>query len=90
VLSDKRLEEIRKMRKWTKVLADHKDWAKVYYQDVGYLLKAVEIMPKAAERALRAKARKKWPGDKKRQDRYVFGGMRHKLGWRPSTQKKSK
>lgn len=47
-------------------------------------------MPAKAERALRAEAEKKWPGDKKRQDRYVYGGMRHKLGWKPSTQKKGK
>jgi hypothetical protein len=66
MLSLKRLEEIRKMRKLTKVLARHNDWAAVYYQDIGYLLKEVEIMPKAAERKLRTEARKKWPGDKKR------------------------
>ena len=30
-------------------------------------------MPKALERKMKAEARKKFPGDKKRQDRYVYG-----------------
>ncbi len=46
-------------------------------------------MPKAMEKALRKTAKKKFPGDKKRQDRYVYGTMR-KTGWTPSTQKKGK
>jgi hypothetical protein len=43
-------------------------------------------MPVKMERELKAKARKKWPKDKKRQDAYVYGTMR-KTGWKPSTQK---
>ena len=39
-------------------------------------------MPKALERELKAKARKKFPKDKKRQDAYIYGAMR-KTGWRP-------
>ena len=30
-------------------------------------------MPKKAHRALKRTAKKKFPGDKKRQDRYVYG-----------------
>ena len=30
-------------------------------------------MPEALERKLKAQARKKFPGNKKRQDRYVYG-----------------
>jgi len=30
-------------------------------------------MPKSAERNLKKEAKKKFPGDKKRQDRYVYG-----------------
>jgi len=43
-------------------------------------------MPVAMERALRAEARKKWPKDKKRQDKYVYGKMR-RTGWKPSREK---
>lgn len=43
-------------------------------------------MPAKAERELRAEARKKFPGDKKRQDRYVYGALR-KLGWKPKKDK---
>jgi len=46
-------------------------------------------MPKKLERKLKAKARKKFPGNKKRQDAYVYGTLR-KTGWTPSTQKKRK
>ena len=45
-------------------------------------------MPKAMERKLKAKAKKK--GLKgERADAYVYGTMR-KTGWQPSTQKKKK
>jgi len=44
-------------------------------------------MPKELERKLKAEARKKFPKDKKRQDRYVYGALRS-TGWKPSTQKK--
>ena len=47
-------------------------------------------MPKAAERAMKAEAKRKFPGNKERQDAYVYGGMRNKLGWKPSTQRNSK
>lgn len=39
-------------------------------------------MPVKMERALKAEARKKFPKDKKRQDKYVYGKMR-KTGWVP-------
>jgi hypothetical protein len=39
-------------------------------------------MPKKMEKELKAEARKKFPGDKERQDRYVYGTMR-KTGWKP-------
>jgi len=39
-------------------------------------------MPEAMERALRKAARKKFPGDKKRQERYTYGAMVNS-GWRP-------
>lgn len=44
-------------------------------------------MPKKMERELKKEANKKFPGNKKRQDAYVYGTMR-KTGWKPSTQKK--
>ena len=44
-------------------------------------------MPEKAERALRTQARKKFPGNKERQDRYVYGKLR-KMGWRPSREKR--
>jgi len=46
-------------------------------------------MPKALERKLKAEAQKKFPGDKERQDKYVYGTLR-KTGWVPSTQKHKK
>ena len=45
-------------------------------------------MPKKLEKELKAEARKKFPGDKERQDKYVYGTLR-KTGWKPSTQKKA-
>lgn len=39
-------------------------------------------MPKAMEEALKRRARKMFPGDEERQDKYVYGTMR-KQGWRP-------
>lgn len=44
-------------------------------------------MPKKLERELKAEARKKFPGNKERQDRYVYGTLR-KTDWKPSHQKK--
>ena len=46
-------------------------------------------MPKKLEKELKATARKKFPGDKERQDKYVYGVLR-KTGWVPSHQKKKK
>lgn len=43
-------------------------------------------MPKAMERQLKREAAKKFPGNKERQDAYVYGTLR-KTGWVPSTQK---
>lgn len=40
-------------------------------------------MPKPLERKLKSQARKKFPGSKKRQARYVYGTLR-KTGWKPS------
>jgi len=46
------------------------------------------IMPKTEEKKLKAQAKKK--GLKgKRADAYVYGTLR-KMGWKPSTQKKTK
>jgi len=45
-------------------------------------------MPKELERKLKAKARKKFPGNKERQDAYVYGTLRD-TGWTPSHQKGS-
>ena len=39
-------------------------------------------MPKKLERELKAQARKRFPGNKERQDRYVYGTLR-KTGWKP-------
>ena len=39
-------------------------------------------MPKKLERELKAQARKGFPGNKERQDRYVYGTLR-KTGWKP-------
>lgn len=44
-------------------------------------------MPKPMERKLRIQARKKFPGNKEKQDRYVYGAMR-KIGWKPKRKKK--
>jgi len=46
-------------------------------------------MPKELEKKLKAQARKKFPRDKKRQDKYVYGALR-KTGWSPSHQKRKK
>jgi hypothetical protein len=46
-------------------------------------------MPEKLERELKAKARKKFPGNKKRQDAYVYGTLR-KTGWEPKKRKSGK
>ena len=45
----------------------------------------VEIAKKA-EKALRKAAKKKFPGDKKRQERYIYGGKRN-IGWKPKRER---
>jgi hypothetical protein len=44
-------------------------------------------MPTKVEEKLRKEAEEKFPGDKPRQDRYIYGTMRH-LGWKPEREKK--
>jgi len=39
-------------------------------------------MPEKLERELKTEARKKFPGNKERQDKYVYGTLR-KTGWKP-------
>lgn len=46
-------------------------------------------MPEALERKLKVQARYKFPGDKARQDAYVYGTLR-RTGWVPSHQRTSK
>jgi hypothetical protein len=38
------------------------------------------------ENKLKAEARKKFPGDQERQDAYIYGTMRRRLGWTPKQQ----
>lgn len=40
-------------------------------------------MPQEIEQKLRREATKKFPNDKKHQNAYVYGTLRHKLGWTP-------
>lgn len=44
-------------------------------------------MPKELEDKLRKEAEKKFPGDKKRQDAYVYGTLRN-TGWIPRRKQK--
>jgi hypothetical protein len=46
-------------------------------------------MPKELEKVLKKEAREKFPGDKERQNAYVYGTLR-KTGWVPEREKKSK
>lgn len=43
-------------------------------------------MPTKVEAKLREEAKKKFPGDKERQNAYIFGTLR-KLGWKPGKEK---
>jgi hypothetical protein len=45
-------------------------------------------MPKAEEKKLQTEARKKFPRNKERQGRYVYGTLRNQ-GWRPKQPKRS-
>ena len=42
----------------------------------------IAVMPKELEKKLKQEAKKKFPVDKKKQDRYVYGALR-KTGWKP-------
>lgn len=44
-------------------------------------------MPKKLEEKLKKKAQKMFPGDKERQNAYVYGTLR-KQGWRPEHEEK--
>jgi hypothetical protein len=44
-------------------------------------------MPAELEAKLRREARKKFPGDREKQDAYVYGTLR-KTGWKPDREKK--
>lgn len=45
-------------------------------------------VPTKVEAKLREEAEKKFPGNKQRQDAYIYGTMR-KLGWKPEREKKT-
>jgi hypothetical protein len=44
-------------------------------------------MPTVIENKLKAEARKKFPGDQERQDKYVFGTLRRRFNWKPKGEK---
>jgi len=44
-------------------------------------------VPEALERELRARAEARWPGNRRRQDRYVYGTLRN-TGWKPRRQRR--
>ena len=46
-------------------------------------------MPKKLEKDLKREAKKKFPGNKERQDAYVYGTLR-KTGWKPSKHRSKK
>lgn len=46
-------------------------------------------MPKELEKKLRQQARKIYPHDKKSQDRYVYGTLRH-IGWTPNQSRRAR
>lgn len=43
-------------------------------------------MPRAVEEKLRREAERKFPGNKQRQNAYIYGTLR-KTGWKPKGQK---
>jgi len=63
---------------------DTKDYADFSLRGTGKVL----VMPTKVEAELRAEAEKKFPGNKTRQDAYIYGTMR-KLGWKPEREKKA-
>lgn len=40
-------------------------------------------MPKKIENALKKVAKKKYPGNKAKQNALIYGTLRHKYGWKP-------
>lgn len=44
-------------------------------------------MPKKMEKELKAEAKKKFPNDKERQNRYVYGTLQKKTSWKPGKKK---
>jgi hypothetical protein len=47
-------------------------------------------MPKKMEKSLKKTAKKKFPGNKERQDRYVYRTMIKKTSWRPKKKRTCK
>ncbi len=45
-------------------------------------------MPKEVEDKLKEIARKKFPGNKERQDAFVYGTLRSHFNWKPEREKK--
>ena len=74
---------------WTKDdIREHIEYLFEYIQHVDEepLEEASEKDYKKAEKAMRKTAKKKFPKDKERQDKYVYGGKR-KMGWKPEREK---
>ena len=74
---------------WTKDdIREHIEYLFEYIQHVDEepLEKASEKDYKKAEKAMRKTAKKKFPKDEERQDKYVYGGKR-KMGWKPEREK---
>ena len=46
-------------------------------------------MPEELERKLKERAKRKFPGDKERQDAYTYGTLRN-IGWKPEREKGKK
>jgi len=44
-------------------------------------------MPKKVERKLKREALIKFPGNKEKQNAYVYGTMRHQLHWKPKRER---
>jgi hypothetical protein len=45
-------------------------------------------MPKKMERALKQRAKERFPGNREQQDRYVYGRMRA-TGWKPKRERRA-
>ena len=70
-----------------------KEWirANVSLEAISYkdLMKELRAAVKELYKVKKAEAKKKFPGDRERQDKYVYGTLR-KTGWTPSHQKGKK